>query len=165
MALPAFSAKPMWLRFKERRASASDILLALEIYRPPVDVRAIVQRLEIHLHETLNPGWDGALRSDESEAHIWVRIDASLPRQRFTIAHELGHLLLHPLGEEFRDTKFLGTPQEVEANRFAAELLMPEPMIYEFAKWADYDAEKLADLFVVSKVAMQIRLTSVLRPT
>lgn len=61
-------------------------------------------------------------------------------RHRFTIAHELGHLLMHQYtkphadGEQrirFRDgTSSLGTePEEVEANQFAAELLMPAALL------------------------------------
>jgi Zn-dependent peptidase ImmA (M78 family)/DNA-binding XRE family transcriptional regulator len=44
-------------------------------------------------------------------------------RQRFTIAHELGHLLLH---SPMRDDELDAKGAEVEANRFAGALLLPE---------------------------------------
>jgi IrrE N-terminal-like domain len=69
----------------------------------------------------------------------WAFVSASdtLPRQRFTAAHELGHFVLHraKMGRFWDDTveSVLESadpsetePMEHEANRFAAELLMPE---------------------------------------
>jgi Zn-dependent peptidase ImmA (M78 family) len=53
-------------------------------------------------------------------------------RKRFTIAHEIGHFILHPLlSEDHQDQKSAFTiwhdaSEEAEANIFAAELLMPE---------------------------------------
>ena len=70
-------------------------------------------------------------------------------RQRFTIAHEIGHYLLGKDEDQLhvdrgfdlklRDlTARTGTDAtEIKANRFAAELLMPEPFLRE-------DAERLA---------------------
>lgn len=54
--------------------------------------------------------------------------------QRFTLAHELAHLMLHPAGVKFRDPPIsayealtaIRNPEEREANIFATELLMPE---------------------------------------
>jgi hypothetical protein len=79
---------------------------------------------------------------------VFVTRGDNLPRRRFTAAHELGHFLLHfdpeaatdelfhlddsddtiGRGEEDDDQEIL-TQREREANRFAAELLMPEPVI------------------------------------
>ena len=66
-----------------------------------------------------------------------VSVDSSIayPRKRrFVLAHELGHMLLHP-GKEasFQDDystleAYKKGPQEVEANDFAASLLMPEDL-------------------------------------
>jgi len=61
--------------------------------------------------------------------------------QRFTLAHELGHAVLHPgvvahrdppmYGDEGRQCRTL-SPQEKEANRFAAELLMPRRAVRQY---------------------------------
>src|SRR5262249_10949802 len=67
---------------------------------------------------------------------IGVNTSTSPRRQRFTIAHELGHLLLHkgkPLITDYSvlisnrdDTSSMGTDkEEIEANGFAAAILMP----------------------------------------
>ena len=58
-------------------------------------------------------------------------------KKRFVLAHELGHIILHG-GKEatFSDDyatleAFKNGPQEIEANEFASELLMPEPLFKE----------------------------------
>lgn len=84
-------------------------------------------------------------------------------RQRFTIAHELGHHFFDH-GDNFRDTNqtfnvYNHAPVEVEANAFAAALLMP----YRYV-WADFtngrarDVRALAERYGVSQVAMMYRL-------
>jgi predicted transcriptional regulator len=86
-------------------------------------------------------------------------------RRRFTIAHEIGHFVLHApaaLGTVF--CRVTDEPEPVakrierEANRFAAELLMPEEGVRAEASRADCDAAMLADLFQVSEIAMSWRL-------
>lgn len=82
-------------------------------------------------------------------------------RQRFTIAHELGHLLLHDLDvhidRDFRvrhrdATSATATdPLEVEANRFAAELLMPYSMLAEDLGDAGIDMERMDDVGPLAK--------------
>ncbi|MBM3282951.1 ImmA/IrrE family metallo-endopeptidase [Candidatus Gottesmanbacteria bacterium] len=59
-------------------------------------------------------------------------------RQRFTIAHELGHLRIHTkeMDQKYREViisrKHDAGRLEVEANAFAAELLMPKRLVYEY---------------------------------
>ena len=74
-------------------------------------------------------------RSGES-AIAFVNASDILARRRFTAAHELGHAVLHrdKMGATLQDATIeeadgvLG-PMEAEANRFAAELLMPEVVL------------------------------------
>lgn len=102
---------------------------------------------------------------------------ATLPlRQRFTIAHELGHLLLHP-GKPLivdpsvrvnrrNEVSGLGTDfEEIQANAFAAELLMPRGLVSAaVARSAhqtsshDETIKTLAAEFEVSREAMSYRL-------
>jgi len=99
-------------------------------------------------------------------------------RQRFTIAHELGHLELHRemitskvhVDKDFpvlmRDPKSAtGTEKvEIEANQFAAELLMPEALIKQALESEPFDIdddgpiEELAKKFRVSKQALEYRI-------
>ncbi len=88
-------------------------------------------------------------------------------RQRFTIAHELAHYLLGHLDEnnkQYRDTaKNFKTsvydPKEVQANKLAAEILMPENILeYLIYKKGITSIKELAKIMQVSEVAMQYRL-------
>ncbi|WP_438498540.1 ImmA/IrrE family metallo-endopeptidase [Paenibacillus sp. IHBB 3054] len=66
---------------------------------------------------------------------IHINSDASLQDQRFTCAHELGHVILHPnVNTPFlrRHTLYSVDRIEREANQFAVELLMPDEFLYEF---------------------------------
>ncbi len=97
-------------------------------------------------------------------------------RQRFTMAHELGHFMLHREGELFVDKGFKtmyrpssNVPsnewQEWEANEFAACILMPENLLREEIQTAEMDygdntwIRDLADKFKVSESAMSIRIS------
>ena len=99
-------------------------------------------------------------------------------RQRFTIAHEIAHLELHRdciMNQVHIDRKFpvlmrdanstTGTERmEIEANRFAAELLMPTFLLAEMLKKKRFDIDdekpllKLAKKFRVSKQALEFRI-------
>jgi IrrE N-terminal-like domain len=109
---------------------------------------------------------------------VWVdRGEArrSPGRRRFTIAHEIGHLILHvPTSKEVfydRPTDIReideGSPSEKlpelrkrerEANVFARELLMPEPLVNEQAHATGFNLPALANRFEVSVPAMRLRL-------
>jgi len=98
---------------------------------------------------------------------IRIANDLHEHRKRFTIAHELGHLVLgHArLGKENKRRDFLSQlgidPEERDANLFAAEMLMPA----QFVEKAFYSKEirnikEMARLFQVSETAMENRLYS-----
>lgn len=78
--------------------------------------------------------------------HAWVR-------RRFTIAHELGHLYMgHTCDGQDKNSN-----KEIEANQFAAELLVPLAFVKkDFVEQRDLDA--LAKKYVVSKEALCIHL-------
>jgi Zn-dependent peptidase ImmA (M78 family) len=113
--------------------------------------------------------------SDSGLAVIRVR-GTQRPRDRFTMAHEIGHLMLHDFEKHgsrdasgrrllFRDLH-TGRPGggrlEAQANAFAADLLMPFAWLDEWGQHASWSTERLAALFGVSKDAMAIRLDSML---
>lgn len=100
-------------------------------------------------------------------------------RQRFTIAHEIGHFLLHfdkehpevIVDERFAFYRNKKTSdgldeKEKEANRFAAELLMPEDILrkkvqtYGVDLFDDFAISSLASTFNVSEQAMTLKLQS-----
>lgn len=104
--------------------------------------------------------------------HVIVvnRLD-SARRRRFTIAHELAHFLLHKTEESplfaHRDAGQNGGI-ETEANFCASNVLMPENLVKQVVKqvYRKYNGyppsyiitEEVADAFVVSKPAVEVRL-------
>lgn len=98
---------------------------------------------------------------------IYINSDDVATRQVFTVAHELGHHCLgHPsdTGIHYRNAYYQKNTNviEQEANFFAAELLMPEIFIKNALDkynldW-EKDANQLAKLFGISKIAMHFRL-------
>jgi predicted transcriptional regulator len=81
-------------------------------------------------------------------------------RDRFTVAHEIGHFILHHEnnGEEARYNRSGTDPAEVEANWFAAAFLMPKA---EFlAAFHDQPLHMVARQFRVSVSAAEVRARS-----
>ena len=98
-------------------------------------------------------------RDDNGEWIIEVPCTSSPLRDNFTIAHELGHLFLHKT-EESKEFHRSGEPktEEVEANIFAAEFLMPEDEFKNKAKEFNNSERMLASYFGVSPVAALVRM-------
>ncbi|MDE1970088.1 MAG: ImmA/IrrE family metallo-endopeptidase [Patescibacteria group bacterium] len=96
---------------------------------------------------------DGLLVMIDGYPTIGFNPDVSWVRRRFTIAHEIGHLLL---GHVCKGPAFEDNP-EAEANQFAAELLMPLSFLKaDFKK--ECDLEKLSEKYIVSKDALCLHL-------
>lgn len=95
---------------------------------------------------------------------IFVNRNHPITRRRFTIAHEIAHFVLHDdkIGEGISDDGLyrsgLSHKIEAEANRMAADILMPWSLIGEAMRDGENNVEALAKRFAVSKSAMSIRL-------
>jgi hypothetical protein len=140
---------------------------------PPVKLATIAGALGLPVRAaTLAPGISGEIRpSEEAPAGFVIRVNRhdSNRRQRFTVAHEIAHYLIHrnQIGSGIRDDVLyrsnLSDRREAEANRLAADILMPDDLMSEWIKRARaFKAEDvvtyLADRFEVSEAAMKIRL-------
>lgn len=150
-------------------------VVARHMTSAPVDVKAIISELGIAYAERwLSSGASGAIVRSGDNFTIEINSMESLNRQRFTAAHELGHYLLHRdiMGDGNRmhrhiDTLYGGGEQsgdvifkrshEIEANRIAAQILMPAQLVTKEHEHTP-DAATLATKFGVSKAAMEIRL-------
>lgn len=130
----------------------------------PLDVSGLTQKLGIVMRmEPMAGEESGCLKKDK--AGKWVMTINSLQhphRQRFTIAHELGHYIKHTLiKENFMDTTFFrneeSNPMEHEANKFAAELLMPKTSFIYYIENTSKQVDDLAKHFQVSTMAVRIR--------
>lgn len=176
---PAAAAQALLRDFEERYGAGSS---------PPVPVeRLAAALLGLFVDEADDvralpgaPSDQGRLSGmlDAEAMVIWIdRGEArrSPGRRRFTIAHEIGHLVLHVPAyhevfcdrpadiEEVDDGKPAAELPELrrrerEANVFARELLMPEPLLREQAHATGFNLPALADRFEVSVAAMRLRL-------
>ncbi len=131
----------------------------------PVDIEGIIRRLSIVIQKKpLARGSSGyALLELDGSRSIIVNSEDSYVRQRFTLAHELGHhALMHikPGGSCDRDERasYGMDYYEIEANNFAAEILMPEEKLRADVGQSYTDIHKLADKYEVSYDAMYYRL-------
>lgn len=137
----------------------------------PVRLSTIARQFGLRLiASTLPAGISGEIRPDGSGSYeIRVNRHDSVRRQRFTIAHEIAHFLLHrdQIGRGISDDALyrssLSDVREAEANRLAADLLMPsEKVRAELARAKEVQMEDVvahvADTFEVSEAAAKIRL-------
>lgn len=134
---------------------------------PPVNPVEIARQLgsKVHFVE-----FDDSFRNvsgfyDCEDDAIYVNRDEWPLRQTFTVAHELGHRVLHAEWAKsadykmlMRDTDYNGDDShEKEANAFAAHLLVPRQMLDRY--WQDTTVEGLSKLFAVSVPMIKIRLS------
>ena len=111
--------------FRSRYGLAASPISDMSVLADEVGV--IVARLPLGIHQA--PDGCSAVDPLDNTAYILINSDKPRFRRRFTIAHELGHLTLGHLheGEMVLDGLIqMAHPHEVEANAFAAGLLMPE---------------------------------------
>jgi Zn-dependent peptidase ImmA (M78 family) len=152
-----------------------DILKIIEDFREkiPVDVGGLASALGISVKKVNFSGdVSGQLmRLGEDQFIISVNAHHSPTRQRFTIAHELAHFVLHRhlIGAgitdncAYRAIGSTGNPnihrrEESEANKFAANLLMPADSIISLQNNGIEDTNLLARKLGVSPRAVEIRL-------
>lgn len=145
---------PDWRSLRNARASPQAVLRQLGMLKPPIDVERIATAIGARVLRTTDPApdWSGALDYPGGEPVIWVRHTERVVYQRFTIAHELGHLLLHPVGM-YRDISYMGSAVERDANRFACGLLMPPPLLATLA--GGHSVGELVEVFDVTPAALK----------
>jgi len=150
----------IWLHLKENQASPLRLLKLFEVLVPPVPVQDIARKMGV-IVESCEIDSDGQLFMDINAgvAKILVNKRASHVRERFTIAHEIGHLMQHHFTTVHRDAsgQYEGRI-EWEANNYAADLLMPYWMIKFVGPRYKNDPRELAPIFDVSEQAMFYRL-------
>ncbi len=139
---------------------AEKALALVECKEAPVPIEDIADKVGLKVvHFDFPNEVSGVLKKDKKA--IGVNKNHHPLRQRFTVAHELGHFLLGHEGheEEFVDDKFdRPFPVEREANLFASFVLMPKDWVTNSAKKNNLDISSLAKEFKVSEQAMTIRL-------
>ncbi len=151
--------RPLWVAYRSiPRVSPATLLNNFKINDTPVPIEKIVRQLGIEIQMSNSDDFAGASETRNHTAVIQLRARDARVRQRFTLAHELCHVLWHPLGQNFRDADFKpSTPLELEANGFAAELLMPEWMLRSAVASLGHEPLQLAAMFDVSVASMEYR--------
>lgn len=139
----------------------------------PVKLGALAKDLGIDVFKSsLDPGISGLIEpSDAAPSGYKIRINRyeMTERQRFTLAHEIAHFLLHrqDIGggvvDDILYRSGLSNRKEVEANKLASQLIMPDRLVREALKavgglQVDEQVERLATEFRVSTAAMRIKL-------
>jgi Zn-dependent peptidase ImmA (M78 family) len=140
-----------------------------------IDLKIIAKAWGVEIHtRPFDDDTSGVLVVDKSKTMIVVNSKEAKERQNFTIGHELGHFHLHKkidvhvdktitIMARNDDSRLGKKMNEVEANQFAAELLMPESFLKkdakDFSDGLDKKAvEKFAKNYSVSVSAMKTRL-------
>ena len=167
------------------RNSVGKLLHLANVTNPPVPVERIARLRNAEIrYVSFDGDISGMLAREGNGFLIGVNTLHPKTRQRFTIAHEIGHLELNHLGQYgeheilidrhfkvmLRDEKSsqASDPMEIEANAYAAELLMPTSMLIVErelrSSGVDYEDDELihnlAIRYKVSRQAMTFRLAN-----
>ena len=141
-------------RYKYAKSEAKRTWKDLACKSIPVKLGDITKRMGITTEAvtTLPSMTDGVSQMDTIwNCNICYRKDVAQVRQRFTVAHELWHIILEHItfdGSTSQDNKAF---QEKEANAFAWELLIPSDDLREFMQKWDKTAEDIIERYWVSK--------------
>jgi Zn-dependent peptidase ImmA (M78 family) len=170
----------MAIRRRKVQGVVRDLLATHKVTEAPVPVERIAKAQGARIfYKALEDDLSGFIYRENQQSVIGVNTHHAPVRQAFTIAHELGHLLLHDQDHEQLHVDRVhdfsirlrsgasseGTDEsEMEANLFAAELLMPSAFLARDLKnrqlLDDRGVITLAKKYGVSTQALLIRLSS-----
>lgn len=159
-----------------RVAPAEKAILDQYISEYPVKLGQLARDLGVAIKvSSMGTGISGQISREGNQYVIRVNRNEARERQRFTVAHELSHYLLHrnvidSSPEGIKDTVLYrsGEPEQIEfeANRLAAEIVMPRALVDSELRSSfgglvtEATIESLASRFEVSKAAMEIKLST-----
>ncbi|MBD9612180.1 ImmA/IrrE family metallo-endopeptidase [Pseudomonas sp. PDM02] len=146
-------------------AQLLDLAKRTGVETSPLDVQELLSVLGIRLISVpMKDDVSGILSLADNGKEWVVKVNAlhHPNRQRFTIAHEIAHFSRHRSQQvQFEDLNFFrngdSNPMEVEANRFASELLMPEQIFRDKVRVFSGSIEAIAQYFKVSTLAVRVR--------
>lgn len=145
-------------KYKESRDLAWRVLLNEDVTELPVKVTMLCKQMGIRVSyfDPVNES-DGYSTILFGMPRIFVSRNCSSERQRFTIAHELGHILLGHVGKYElvnREPSRGDNPIEHEANVFASRILAPACVLWALDA---YTPERIAKLCRISYQAASFR--------
>ena len=156
---------------------AAEVLQQFNMFEAGFDIKKLTKNLKIELiYDDLGDDVAGFFVMTDTQRVITVNKSNPTTRKRFTIAHEIGHCILHSKEQPifidktprmmFRNTASSTGEvfKEREANAFAAALLIPKDLLEREIDSAPSDITHaisfLADKFKVSENAMSFRLSN-----
>ncbi len=166
-------------RKQKAQDAAQALLIQHSVKAAPVPIERIAKIRGVRVeYAPLDSELSGLAHIRDGVPIIGVNTLHAPTRQRFTLAHELAHVELHRRELEYAVHVDLGSlrrdalaaegvdPIEIEANTFAAELLVPTEFLISALEGRSVDLEDdkavmaLAKRFKVSDAAMRYRLSS-----
>lgn len=160
--------------FEDIETRANELLDNFGITNAPVPIKSIIKKLGIELKpEYLGDEISGVLVIENGRSIIGYNSSEPNVRQRFTIAHELGHHILHKSGKTteklfvdkmYRRNETLSPReknQERQANVFASRILMPENLIKNEFKKIINSLDLLTDEDIVKRMASKFKVSTV----
>lgn len=148
-------------------------ILQRHLSETPVRLGALARDLGLEVFKSpLKPGISGLIEpSDSAKSGYRIRLNRheSVERQRFTLAHEISHYLLHKdfirngVIDNTMYRSSLSNKQEIEANKLASKIVMPDAAVVDLRrKYSGLPFEevvhKMAADLRVSEPAMRIKL-------
>ena len=131
----------------------------------PVDIVGLAESFGLKVWQSKMPVTiSGVIHKEEDGYAIYANSNEPKTRRRFTYAHELAHYLLHrdKIGDGIKENVLfrsnLANQLEIEANKIAADILVPMEMLNKLAETRKYGVRELANVFAVSRSAILIRL-------
>lgn len=168
-------SRPLRARYWKINQIVDRLLEERSITEPYVPIERVAKNFGIEIRAGDLDEVSGVLMRNSNVLMIGVNSKQSVQRQRFTVAHELGHYILHEgisshLDLDFRvnfrspESSQATDVEEIEANYFAASILMPKSFLdmdnAVEALDSDSKVESLAKRYKVSRHAMSLRLVN-----
>ncbi|EPM7948212.1 ImmA/IrrE family metallo-endopeptidase [Vibrio parahaemolyticus] len=136
----------------------------------PIKIGSIAKSFGIVVKRaTLKPGISGMIKESNGVVEIKISRHDSIERQRFTLAHEIAHFLLHRdiIGDGIEDSMLfrssLSNTLEAQANRLAADIVMPFSLINDVKfpeeTRLEIKIEEIARVAELSIPAIEVRLS------
>lgn len=163
------------VRYAKIRQMTETMLAGAGVWRPAVPIADLVSAQGIEIRQGNLGDVSGLILREGRRTVIGLNDAQTIVRRRFTLAHEFGHFLLHQEIASHSDRSFrvryrdrvsseATDLDEIEANFFAASILMPRSFLDNCGASETIDdderVQELAVLFGVSGHAMSLRLVN-----
>ncbi len=146
-------------RYKLAQAKGEEIWKTLAQGKLPVMLNDVTQALGAKCSERdLDCNGITSLHADGT-FYIVYKKGVLVERQRFTVAHEIGHIALDHITFSGESSQFSNRSQEQEADAFASALLIPPSDLKAYMKNKDKSLEDIMKRYWVSKSAATAAIT------